>query len=226
MELLTGSMGVNLISIANSSFSPDRSPSWPTLTETEKANAVFNASGSVITYGLFKCPTIAFASSAKKNNVFSPVYQFEFNRTYQTPRFGDSARGFCGRDVDDPEHTEYYKCHAGEVPFTFGNILSQGWRDRDGLDTPFAQLIVDYWTAFARTGTMKPENGYLEARGFYESLVKMKEAGLWRQNHEGVMILQWEGLGTMPLGGEQIGCNELGLGNDLYEHMDFGSNSR
>jgi hypothetical protein len=225
MERLTGSLGVNLIPLANSSFSPERSSSWPTLTEIEQANAVFNTSGNVVTYSLFKCLTTAFASSAKRNNVFSPVYQFEFNRTYQTARFGDSARGFCGRDVNDPEHTEYYKCHAGEVPFTFGNVLSQGWRDRDGLDTPFARLVVDYWTAFARTGTMKPEDGYLEARGFDESLAKMKEAGVWGQIPEGVMRLQWGGPGVMPLGGEQIGCKELGLANDFYEHVDFGSKS-
>jgi carboxylesterase type B len=223
MEQFTNLLGINLIPLANSSFSPERSPSWNTFTDVEKANAVFDASGKVLTSGLFKCPTTAFAFSAEKNNIFNPVYQFEFNRTYQPARFEDSARGFCGRDVDDPEHTEYYKCHAGEVPFTFGNIVSQGWRDRDGLDTRFAQLVVDYWTAFARTGTMKPEDGYLEARGYDQSRSKMEEGGAWKQSDEGAMVLQWGGLGLVELGDEQIGCKELGLAKDFYEHVDFGS---
>jgi hypothetical protein len=144
LEMASGAFGVDLLSLANSSFAPERFPSWPTFSDAEKAAAVSNATGHVITAGLFTCLSTAFAYSSSKSDVFKPVYQFEFNRTYQPARFGDSARVACGRDIDDPEHQEYYKCHAGEVPYTFGNILSQGWKDRDGLDTPFARLIVDY----------------------------------------------------------------------------------
>ncbi|KAJ4294174.1 hypothetical protein N0V90_007864 [Kalmusia sp. IMI 367209] len=172
--------GVPLTHLANSSFSPETSPAWPTYTEAQKQAAVFNASSKVATDLLFTCLTHAFAFSASKNNVFTRSYEFVFNRTYQTPRFADFARGVCGRDVADPDEEEYYKCHAGEVPYTFGNILQQGWPDREGLDTPFARLIVDWWSAFARTGRMEGEEGFLAARGFIESEKKMSEAGVWR----------------------------------------------
>lgn len=222
---ISASLGVSLIALANSSFAPDQSASWPTLTDTEKAVAVFNATGHIITAGAFTCLTTASLYSASKNRVFNPVYQFQFNRTYQPARFTDSARAICGRDVDNPETQEYYKCHAGEVPFTFGNILSQGWRDRDGLDTPFARLIVDYWTGFARTGKMMPEKGFLEARGFTESEAKIKGAGIWGPVDESVMRLQWGGLGMATLDDEQTGCRELGLAKDFYEGVDFGVGS-
>lgn len=213
-----------MLPLANSSFAPDKSPAWDSFSTAEKAAAVQNATGHAVTAATFTCATIAFTYSASKNRIFRPVYQFEFNRTYQPARFTGDARRACGRDVDDPENQEYYKCHAGEVPFTFGNVVSQGWRDRDGLDSPFARLIVDYWSAFARTGTMQPEKGYLKARGFYETEAKMQEAGIWRPSQQGVMNLQWGGLGMVSLHDEEKGCEEVEFPKDFYEHDDFGGN--
>jgi hypothetical protein len=78
--------------------------------------------------------------------------------------------------VDTPDTTIYHKCDAGKVPSTFGNIFYQGWRDRDGLDILFANLIVDYWSEFARTRQMDMEPGYLEAHGFHKTKAKIVQA--------------------------------------------------
>lgn len=225
MEMVSGPLAVNMHPLANSSFAPDRSPNWATLTEVQKAAAVHKATGHVVTAAIFTCPSIAFAYSAAKHQVFEPVYQFVFNRTYQPDRPEEPASPLCGRDVDAPENTEYYKCHAADVPFTFGNILQQGWRDRDGLDTAFARLVVDYWSAFARTDTMMPEMGYLEARGWLESKRKMEETGGWKTSENGAMMLQWGGLRMVSLSSEEEGCRELGVAKDEFEDVNFDAES-
>ncbi|KAJ4356444.1 uncharacterized protein N0V89_004477 [Didymosphaeria variabile] len=220
--LITAIAGFDLTHLSNSSFSPERSPVWPSLTEEEKQAAVFNATNTIATHLFFTCLTHAFAYSATHNSIFTAAYEFQFNRTYQTPRFGDAARPICGRDVDNPNEEEYYKCHAGEAPYTFGNILQQGWKDRDGQDTAFARLVVDWWSGFARTGTMKAEEGWLEARGFAESVQKMKEAGAWAGHRGVVMRLQWSGLGKVLIDDDSVECEELGLGKDFYEVYNYG----
>ncbi|KAK7189647.1 Para-nitrobenzyl esterase 4 [Paraphaeosphaeria sporulosa] len=221
LALLTSSSGVDMMHLSNSSFSPERLPTWPSLTQAEQEAAVFNATNRVATRLYFTCLTHAFAYSATKNNVFSAVYEFQFNRTYQTPRFGNSARPICGRDVENPDEEEYYKCHAGEVPYTFGNILQQNWPDRDGKDTKFARLVVDWWSGFARTGRMEAEDGWLEARGYGESREKMEEAGRWKGDGSGYMRLQWSGVDMVGREVDEEGCAEMGLGTEWYESYDY-----
>lgn len=215
------SIGFPVGGLENSSFAPERDPRWPTFSQTEKENAVFNASSLLSTALIFKCLPHAFAAAANKHGVFDAVYEFQFNRTYTPARFDSFAGPVCGRYNEDPDQTEYYKCHAGEVPYTFGNILQQGWPDRDGLDTAFARLVVDYWSAFARTGEMKPEDGYLEARGYLGSLEKMREAGVWSGDAERAMRLQWTGIGTYDTEEYKVGCDELKQPEDYYDGVDF-----
>ncbi|KAF2448947.1 alpha/beta-hydrolase [Karstenula rhodostoma CBS 690.94] len=221
MALLSSFSNVSLTHLSNSSFSPERLPTWPSLSEAQKEAAVFNATNRVATRLFFTCLTHAFAYSATKNNVFTAVYEFQFNRTYQTPRFGDAARPICGRDVDNPDVEEYFKCHAGEVPYTFGNIVQQGWPDRDGTDTKFARVVVDWWSGFARTGGMQVEEGWLEARGFQESRQNMEEAGRWVGDGSGYMRLQWGGVGMVGREVDEEGCREMGLGTEFYEGYDY-----
>lgn len=207
--------------LANSSFAPERDPRWPSWSEAEKAEAVYNATSDVITAGVFKCLPHAFAFSAVKNNVFDAVYEFQFNRSYTPTRWTGASRGICGRDNPNPDQLEYNKCHSGDIPYNFGNILQQGWPDRDGLDTPFARLIVDYWSAFVRTGTMVPEDGYMEARGYLDSLAKMKEAEVWTGDAKRAMRLQWTGIGSYSTDTYRVGCQELKQPEDYYEGVDF-----
>jgi len=211
-----------LVHLANSSFSPERDPNWATYTQAEKQKAVFDATSKISTAGIFKCLSHAFAYSAVKNNVFDAVYEFQFNRTYQPDRWTGESRALCGRDNPNPDQFDYYKCHAGDVPYTFGNIAQQGWADRDGLDGPFARLIVDVWSGFARTGRAGvPEDGYLEARGYLESKAKMEEAGTWIGDSNEAMRLQWTGIGSYATEKYRVGCDELGQPEDYYESVDF-----
>ena len=212
-----------LTHLSNSSFAPENDPLWPTYSESQKEAAVYKATASISTAAIFKCLPHAFAYSAVKNGVFDKVYEFQFNRTYQPDRWTDFARVACGRDVENPDQTDYDKCHAGEVPYNFGNIAQQGWEDRDGLDTLFAGLVVDYWSAFARTGKPAPEEGYLEARGYKESLRKMEEAGVWSGVAKEAMRLQWSGIGLLKTETYRVGCSELALPEDFYESFDFGA---
>lgn len=213
---------LNRTYLANSSWAPEVSDrNWSSYTETQKEKAVFDATSLAITAFYFKCLPHAFAYSAVNNNVFNAVYEFQFNRTYSSARFDGAARAICGRDAKDPDHDNYYKCHAGEVPYTFGNIAQQGWPDRDGLDAAFARLTVDYWSAFARTGTMMPEEGFLNARGFTESEAKMGEAGDWTGVAKKAMRLQWSGIGSLQTETYRVGCDELDMPEDYYENIDF-----
>lgn len=213
---------LSLTHLANSSWAPEiNDPKWSSYTTAEKERAVFDATSLLITASFFKCLPHALAYSAVKNNVFDAVYEFQFNRTYSPARFDGAARAICGRDTPDPDHDNYYKCHAGEVSYTFGNIAQQGWADRDGLDAAFARLTVDYWSAFARTGTMMPEVGYLDARGFAESKAKMEEAGQWRNDAKEAMRLQWTGIGPLDTESYRAGCDELKMPEDYYEGVDF-----
>ena len=219
-------IGFPVLQYANSSFNPERDPRWATYTDAEKEAAVFRASGQISTALIFKCLPHAFAYSAVKNNVAKPVYEFQFNRTYSPARFDGFARTVCGRDNPNPDQIDYMKCHAGDIPYTFGNILQQGWPDRDGLDTPFARLIVDYWSAFARTGTMKPEDGYMEARAYKDSLAKMKEAGDWKGDATTAMRLQWTGIESYSTDTYKVGCDEVEQPEDFYEHKDFSGDKK
>ncbi|CAI6327514.1 unnamed protein product [Periconia digitata] len=211
-----------LLQLVNSSFSPERDPSWANFTEAEKKKAVFDATSFLSTAAIFKCLPHAFAYSAVKNNVFDAVYEYQFNRTYQPTRWTDLTRIQCGRDNPNPDQIDYYKCHGGEVPYNFGNIAQQGWPERDGYDMPFARLIVDAWSAFVRTGKAGvPEDGYLEARGYLESKAKLEEAGAWTGTSDEAMRLQWTGIGPYSTDEYKIGCDELDMSEDYYETVDF-----
>lgn len=220
LDQISKAVGKDLLYLANSSFAPETQPSWPSLTQAEKEAAVFNATSRVTADFYFACLTHAFHYSAVNNRVFTAAYEFEFNRTYQPDRFGDAARPICGRDVSSADQEEYYKCHGGDVPYTFGNILQQGWPDRGGTDTPFARLVVDYWTAFVRTGSPRPEDGYLDARGYTDSKTKMAEAGSWPGDEKEIMRLQWSGIGKQPIDQDAL-CRAIGFGKDFYETYDY-----
>ncbi|PVI01793.1 alpha/beta-hydrolase [Periconia macrospinosa] len=221
LELGESLVNFPLLHLANSSFSPERDPKWATYSDAEKEKAVYRATAYLSTAAIFKCLPHAFAYSAVKNGIFDTVYEFQFNRTYQPARWENWSRIACGRDVPNPDDQDYDKCHAGEVVYNFGNVAQQGWVDRDGLDAAFAGLVIDYWSAFVRTGTMAPEEGYLEARGFESSKKKIEEAGVWTGDSKTAMRLQWTGIGDFSTEEYKVGCDELRLPEDFYENFDF-----
>jgi hypothetical protein len=172
---------------------------------------VFDATVRLTSNWLFACNTFAKAHTAAKYHAFKDTYVFSFNRTY-------SPRGYTATHCDPPvtpSHPhgdpdgEYMKCHAGEQMSVFGTERRGGLPDRDGLDVPFMQLVVDYWAAFARWGDPNPRSGWLEARGYVGTLEEVGRAGTWDKTEveEGgtpptMRVLQW--------GGKQV---ELGEGH-------------
>lgn len=179
---------------------------------------IFNASMRIATDGEFTCFELAKAYAGARNGAFRSTYAFEFNRTYSPSGY---TRTWCdaprteARPHGDPDG-EYYKCHAGEQLLVFGNVRRAGQADRDGLDVPFTQLVVDYWSAFARTGDPNPDRAYLRARGHHASLAQVEATGAWKSVdplRPTIRLLQWNGA-QVPFV-EQSQCEALGLPLDM-----------
>lgn len=179
---------------------------------------IFNASVRIATDGEFTCFELAKAYAGAKNKAFRSTYAFEFNRTYSPSGY---TRTWCdapktdARPHGDPDR-EYYKCHASEQLVVFGNAVRAGQPDRDGLDVPFMQLVVDYWSAFARTGDPNPDEKYLRARGYYGTLAQVENTGRWEAvdaQSPTMRLLQWNGAQIPFVEGSQ--CKALGLPLDM-----------
>ena len=181
---------------------------------------IFNASLQIATDGAFTCLNLAKSYSAAKHGAWKSVYFYEFNRTYGT---GGYTQPWCDapKTADHPNgdpSLEYFKCHGAEQMVVFGTELRAGHPDRDGLDVPFMQLVIDYWTAFARKGNPNPDRSYLLARGRGSTLVQLDAVSKWepvKADKPTLRVLQWNGV-QIPFP-EQDVCNALGIGLDSLE---------
>ncbi|KAK6506652.1 hypothetical protein TWF481_005111 [Arthrobotrys musiformis] len=202
--------------LQNPIFSPPPIPN--------KAEAAFNISTRMMTDYTFTCLTFSTGYSLSKHNVVPAVYMYEFNRTYMFPvwspekcmppaspqrPFGDCSK-------------EYYKCHAGELAYTFGTMGYMGMPDRDeGGDTAFMQWMVDLWSSFVRTGDPNPKKEFLRARGYWGTIEKIEREGKWkkavgRKGARDVRLLQLEGA-VMRGYSEVEQCGAMGMGLEYYE---------
>ncbi|AEO66278.1 uncharacterized protein THITE_20881, partial [Thermothielavioides terrestris NRRL 8126] len=155
---------------------------------TATPDEIFNATIRFATDWLFVCYDLALAYSAAKHRAFAATYYFQFNRTYSPrgytqpwcdpPATAAAATAAAAGPHGDPD-AEYFKCHAGEQMVVFATEARAGAPDRDGLDVPFMQLVVDYWAAFARTGDPNPAPGWLRARGYDGTLRELQRVGRW-----------------------------------------------
>ncbi|KAH8883355.1 alpha/beta-hydrolase [Thozetella sp. PMI_491] len=175
---------------------------------------IFNASLRVVTDAAFTCFNLAKSYSAAKHVAWKSTYTFEFNRTYQPLGY---TQPWCTppatpeRPNGDPDQ-EYYKCHGGEQVIVFATMARRGQADRDGLDVPFLQLVVDYWSTFARTGDPNPDPGYLVARGYLSTLTQTTDTGPWdpvKSSQPTLRLLQWNGAQVSFV--EQNWCASLGI---------------
>ncbi|KAH0291787.1 alpha/beta-hydrolase, partial [Aureobasidium sp. EXF-3399] len=164
---------------------------------------VFNTTTRISTDASFRCVNQFSAYAGVANGVLPNTWFFEFNRTYQDP--GYNPNGICAAPVT-PSHPhgdpslEYFKCHAGDLANTFGNVARVGFPDRDGLDAKFGGLITDYWTAFARGGDPNPPEAYLRARGYWSTIGQIAKSGSWEKviaSQPRMMELQWDSV-MMP----------------------------
>ncbi|PVH69943.1 cholinesterase [Cadophora sp. DSE1049] len=209
---ISGLLKLNLSYIPSTGAFPVPAGPDPTLNN-------FNVTSRIITDGGLHCLNQATAFSGVKHKVFPVVYSYVFNRTYQPPTF---TNGACNAPIT-PSHPfgdpnmEYLKCHAGDVIWPFG-LLQRLLPVRDEIDMPFSQLILDYWTSFARTHDPNPEMSYLKARGYWGSIAQLKVAGRWDQvktSKPAARWLQWNGK-QVPFD-EKEQCDALGLPLDYYE---------
>jgi hypothetical protein len=110
---------------------------------------------------------------------------------------------------------EYFKCHAGDLEFSFGNVVRDGFPERDDFDIPFAQLTTDYWTAFARNLDPNPPAAYLKARGYSYTLAQTEFVGSWQPvntTQPSMMLLQPDG--AMARFGDEEQCAAIGQSLD------------
>lgn len=151
------------------------------------------------TDAMYTCMESATNDAAARNGAFGGgLYSFMFNRTYNP---GGYTQPHCDAPATDefPDGDpgrEYLKCHVGEQMIVFGTLARAGFPDRDGLDVPFSQLVVDYWASFAWTRNPNPDEGYLTARGYLGTLAQVGHVGEWEAaGAEGakLRLLQWDG---------------------------------
>ncbi|OAA64321.1 Carboxylesterase, type B [Niveomyces insectorum RCEF 264] len=197
--------------------------------ETASPESIFNASMAIATDGEFTCFDLAKAYSGARHGAFAATYAYQFNRTYQTAGY---TRRWCvppataARPHGDPD-LEYYKCHAGEQMLVFGTAARGGLPDRDGHDVHFTQLIIDYWSSFARSADPNPPAAYLKVRGHQATLAQAQSTGRWDPVHVGtgagnstsggptLRLLQWNGA-QVPFGNAKR-CAALGVPLDALE---------
>lgn len=175
---------------------------------------VFNTTTLIDTLDSLTCANQFTAYAGLKTGALPHVYFYTFNRTYQDPAY--NTNGVCGAPVT-PTHPygdpslEYFKCHAGDLANTFGNVARVGFPDRDGLDAKFGQLVTDYWTTFARNLNPNPDQQYLEARGYWNTANQVAVSGPWKEmdvKEPMQMVLQWNGVMVPFSEAEQ--CTVLG----------------
>lgn len=195
---------------------------FPIPTLENQTLALFNMSSRLATDGIFRCVDQATVyAGLRSGRLGESVYFYEFNRTYQTTSWP-------GLDVCEPPKTsahpygdpsaEYFKCHSGELYYIFGNLARQGLPMRDEFDLPFEQFVLDSFASFARTFDPNPSIELLEARGYENTLLELRNAGRWQPaTRDGVAsrVLQWPGVQGPFVELEQ--CQALGLGLDYYE---------
>lgn len=176
---------------------------------------VFNTTTRIYTDNSFRCANQFTAYAGVESGILPHIWFYEFNRTYQDPDY--NMNGGCEAPVTtthpfgDPS-MEYFKCHAGDLPNTFGNVARTGFPARDENDMPFAQLVVDYWTAFARNLNPNPSLEYLKVRGYWNTINQIAASGKWASvdsKKPMMMELQWNGL-MVPFRDVQQ-CAVLGL---------------
>lgn len=146
-------------------------------------NQVFNTTVRIATDRGFRCSDDFTAITAASTGIWPRVYFYEFNRTYQEPDY--NTTGVRGAPVTtthpygDPD-LEYFKCYASDLPISFGTFACSRYAEKDAHDIPFSQLLVDYWTRFARNLDPNPNVNYLKARGYWDTLAAIETSWPWQ----------------------------------------------
>ncbi|OCL13561.1 cholinesterase [Glonium stellatum] len=182
----------------------------------------YNVTTRVATDSEFRCLDQATAYAAATNALFTDLYFYEFNRSYQMHDWDPNAP-VCdapktsSHSYGDPS-LEYFKCHSGELFFVFGTLYRQGLPSRDDLDIPFSQYALDSWTAFARSYDPNPDHDFLAARGYTNTTNMLLRSGRWESVCEDEpMLRQLQAPISLDVGFREIKqCEALGFPLDYY----------
>jgi hypothetical protein len=193
---------------------------FPEPSGSNKTLDIFNVTSRVASNAEFQCVNLATVYAGVQHDLFKNVWFYEFNRSYALTGF--NAGGLCDAPSDaahpngNPD-LEYFKCHGGELYYTFGTVLREGISLRDSNDLPFEQFVVDSWAAFGRNYDPNPDPGFLEVRGYVNTTAELKTAGLWEPVVRGKFTLremQWPSLQMeFPYGPQ---CSVVGFPLDYF----------
>lgn len=133
------------------------------------------ATERVLTLESFICGNQAQMYSAALHGSFETVYASLLNRTYSVAGF---TSPWCNAPEGDASQG-YLRCHAGDQVLYWGNMGRVGMPDRDGLDIPFSQLVIDQTAAFLWTGNPNPDGEHLALRGYEHTLASVQRSEEW-----------------------------------------------
>ena len=186
---------------------------------------IYNASSAMVTDGEFRCLDEATAYSAALHGSFESIWFYQFNRSYN----GYDPHPPVCEAPPDAEHPfgnpnlEYFKCHSGELSYTFGTLSYTGQPDRDGLDIPMSQFVLDTMASFARTYDPNPNLDWLNARGFTNTTTAAQLSDAWAQvqaDDPSLRVFQWPSFqAAFDIFSSTERCNALGLPLDYYEQQ-------
>ncbi|KAH8703382.1 carboxylesterase from carbohydrate esterase [Talaromyces proteolyticus] len=154
---------------------------FPEPTGSNATTNIFNVTSHLSTDYGFRCVNHAYAVSAVSDGFFESYWFYQFERSYQYIEFDPNAP-VCQAPVDQ-EHPygdtslPYFRCHGGDILYSFGNIEFVGVPLRDNIDLPFEQYILDLWASFTRTSNPNPTSDYLSARGYTSTLDQVTASG-------------------------------------------------
>jgi hypothetical protein len=184
--------------------------------ENKTAEQMRNATERLMTLSSLICGNKAQMYSAALHGSFESVYASLFNRTYSVATFTNK---WCDAPAGGPSQA-YWRCHSGDQVLSWGTMGRVGMPDRDGLDIPFSQLVIDQTAAFLWTGNPNPDAKYLALRGFDSTLASVKGAGEWTpvdaENPEW-LVLDPKGLAMEDWKATEEMCARVGFPLDYWE---------
>lgn len=194
----------------------------PDATANQTLN-LFNMTARYVTDAMLRCADEATAYAGLQSGLWSEVYYYEFERSYQLTTY--PGTDLCQPPVTAPATqpagdpaAPYFRCHSGELYEVFGNVAFQGLPFRDEHDLPFEQLVMDAWAAFARTHDPNPDPAFLRARGYANTSRVLEREGPWRPATNGSLELR--ALAWPPYQAafrESAQCEGIGLPLTYYQ---------
>ncbi|PSR94379.1 Alpha/Beta hydrolase protein [Coniella lustricola] len=192
----------------------------PTTSSNQTLN-LFEMTARYTTDGVFRCIDEATVLAGLNSGLWNDVYYYEMERSYQLsdwPNYDVCQPPITATHPYGDPREPYLRCHSGDLYEVFGNIAFQGLPFRDAVDLPFEQMVLDSWTAFARTYDPNPDEGFLTARGYTNTSAILKAHGKWEPATKGKLALR--ALAWPPYQGvfrEREQCDAIGLPLTYYE---------